>query len=73
MPREECQKWLLSGNLGMARPIVIKFGVFRDRVAMHITQVMDGVHLHVRTCATAGADVPPFPHLGNGWMDCAEI
>ena len=25
---------------------------------MHITQVMDGVHLHVRACARA--DVPPF-------------
>ena len=38
---------------------------------MHITQVMGGVHLHVRTCARA--DVPPFPYLGNGWTDCAEI
>ena len=38
---------------------------------MHITQVMGGVHLHVRTCARA--DVPPFLYLGNGWTDCAEI
>ena len=38
---------------------------------MHITHVMSGVHLHVRTCASA--DVPPFPYLGNGWTDCAEI
>ena len=29
-----------------------------DEVAMHITQVMDGVHLHVRTCARV--DVPLF-------------
>ena len=35
---------------------------------MRITQVMSGVHLHVRS-----ADVPPFPHLGNGWTDCADI
>ena len=35
---------------------------------MHITQVMDGVYLHVRTCRCA-----PFPYLGNGRMDCAEI
>ena len=38
---------------------------------MHITQVMGGVHLHMRTCARA--DVPPFLYLGNGWTDCAEI
>ena len=38
---------------------------------MHITQVMGGVHLHVRTCACA--DVPPFLYIGNGWTDCAEI
>ena len=38
---------------------------------MHITQVMGGVHLYVRTGARA--DVPPFPYLGNGWTDCAEI
>ena len=36
---------------------------------MHIIKVMGGVHLHVRT----GRVVPPFPHLGNGWTDCAEI
>ena len=45
--------------------------VFRDQAAMHITQVMGGVHLHVRTLARA--DVPLFPNLGNGWTDCAEI
>ena len=38
---------------------------------MRITQVVGGVHLHVRTCARA--DVPPFPYLGNGWTNCAEI
>ena len=38
---------------------------------MRITQVVGGVHLHVRTCARA--DVPPFPYVGNGWTDCAEI
>ena len=35
---------------------------------MHITHVMGGVHLHVRTCICA-----PFLYLGNGWTDCAEI
>ena len=35
---------------------------------MHITQIMDGVHLHVRTCRCAH-----FPYLGNGWTNCAEI
>ena len=34
----------------MSRPIVAKFGVFRDQVAMHIAQVMDSAHLHLRTC-----------------------
>ena len=24
-------------------------------------------------CTCARADVPPFPYLGNGWTDCAEI
>ena len=38
---------------------------------MHITQVMGGIHLHLRTFARA--DVPPFSYLGNGWTDCAEI
>ena len=37
----------------MARPIVIKFGVLRDQAAMHITQVMGGLHLHLRTCRCA--------------------
>ena len=27
--------------------------------------------MHVRTCARA--DVPPFPYLGDGLTDCAEI
>ena len=27
--------------------------------------------IHVRT--RARADVPRFPHLGNGWTDCADI
>ena len=30
---------------------------------MHISQDMDGVHLHVRTCA--GADVPAFRISGT--------
>ena len=38
---------------------------------MHITQVIGGLHLHLRTCARA--DAPPFPYLGNDWTDCAEI
>ena len=45
--------------------------MFRDQDTMHITQVMGGEHLHVRTCARA--DVPTFMYLGNGWTDCAEI
>ena len=32
---------------------------------------MDGVYMHVRTCARA--DVSSFPYFGNGWTDCAEI
>ena len=31
---------------------------------MRFTLLGDGVHLHART---------PFPHLWNGWTDCAEI
>ena len=38
---------------------------------MHIKQVMGGVHLQVRTCASA--DVPGVTYLGNSWTDCAEI
>ena len=38
---------------------------------MHIAQVMDGMHLHVRTCARA--DELPLSYLGNGWTDSAEI
>ena len=38
----------------MDEPMVTKFGiyVFRDQAAMHITQVMGGVHLqlHVQMC-----------------------
>ena len=34
------------------------WSVFRDQVVMHIIQVVDGVHLHVRTCGRA--DVPLF-------------
>ena len=45
-------------NLGMTRLIVTKFDLrFRDQVTTHITQVMDGVHLHVHTFARAY--VPP--------------
>ena len=42
--------------------------VFRDQAVIHIAQVMGGVYLHVRTCRC-----PPFPYLGNGCTDCAEI
>ena len=45
--------------------------MFRKQAAIHITQVIGGVHLYVRTGARA--DVPPSPYLGNGWTDCAEI
>ena len=57
--RESCQKWPLSYNSGMAWPIVTKFGVprHRDQAAMHITQVMGGVHLHVCTCPRADVHV----------------
>ena len=34
---------------------------------MHITQVMGGVPTSARV------NVPPFPYLGNNWMNCAEI
>ena len=37
---------------------------------MHTAQVMGGVQLHVRAHVQM---CPPFPYLGNGWMDCAEI
>ena len=40
----------------MAGPIATKFGVVGAHVAMHIPQVVGGVHLHVRT--RARADVP---------------
>ena len=42
--------------------------MFTDQAAMRITQIMVGVHLHVRTCRCA-----PFPNLRNGWTDCGEI
>ena len=42
--------------------------MIRDHVAMHIAQIMDVVHLNVRTCRCA-----PFPYLRNGWTDYAEI
>ena len=58
-----CQNCPLSYYSETARPIVTKFGVLRDKAAMHVTQVMGVVHLHVRTCARA--DVPPFPHIVN--------
>ena len=38
--------------------MVTKFGVCLETNAMLITQVMGGVHMHVRTCA--GEDVPLF-------------
>ena len=37
----------------MDGPVVTKFGLCLDQAAMHITQVMGGVHLHVHTCARA--------------------
>ena len=45
--------------------------VLRDQAVMHITHVIGGVHLHVRTCKRA--DVPRFPYLGNGRTGFAEI
>ena len=45
--------------------------MFRDQAAMHSTQGMGGLHLHLYTCARA--DVSLFPYLGNGWTDSAEI
>ena len=38
---------------------------------MDITLVMGGVHLHM--CMCTHVDVSPFPYLGNGRTDCAEI
>ena len=64
MSREGCQNWPLSGNLGVALPIVTKSGVCLEQVAMPITQVMYGVYLHVFTCTRA--DVPPFTCLRSG-------
>ena len=45
--------------------------MFREQAAMHVTQFMGGVHLRMRTCARAMC--APFPYLGSGWTDCAEI
>ena len=45
--------------------------MFRDQAAMHSTQGMGMLHLHLSTCARA--DVSVFLHLGNGWTDSAEI
>ena len=42
--------------------------MFREQAAIHITQVMGVVHLHVRTCRCAR-----FKYLGNGRTDCAVI
>ena len=50
---------MLSYNSGMAGPIVTIFGVGMARghhAAMHIPQIMGGVHLHVRSWERA--DVP---------------
>ena len=39
--------------------------VFRNQVAMHITTVIDEVHMHVQTC--------PASSLGSGWTDYTEL
>ena len=71
MSHERCKNGLLRRNtrtraqewLGQLWP---NWCVVRDRVAMHITQVMAGVHLHVHMHL-------PVSYLGNGWTDYAEI
>ena len=45
-------KLALSCNLGMARPLWPDL-VCVDKVAINITQVLDGVHIHVCTCTWA--------------------
>ena len=51
---EGVKNWPLSYHSGMDRPIVIKFDMFRDHAAIHITQVMDEIptsaraHAHLR-------------------------
>ena len=50
---------------GTAGQIALKFVVWLEiNYAMRFTPLRSGVHLHVRS---------PFPYLGNGWADCAEI
>ena len=44
---------------------------FRDHVAIHITQVVDGVQSAL--AQVRRADVPPFPYLGNGWTDSLKF
>ena len=62
---ERWKDWPLIYNSGIDRPIVAKnWCVFRDQAAMHITQVMGRVHLHVRTWICA-----PFSDLETaGWI-----
>ena len=47
----------------MARSMVTKFAYRHICAYLHCDQI----------CIFASADVPPFPHLGNGWTDCAEV
>ena len=37
----------------------------KEEVAMHIPQIMGGVHLHAQM-------YPRTSYLRNGWKDCAE-
>ena len=58
VPRERCQNWpLIKLRNGFADCDQI-WCIIKDQAAMHNTQVMAGVHLHVRTCTRA--DVPLF-------------
>ena len=71
VPREGCQNWPLSYGSGMAQPIVTKFGVClktKKRCIMHRSWVG-----YICTCVRPHVQMCPFPHLVNGWTDCAEI
>ena len=64
----------------MAGSIATKLGVRLDvqcvqldQVAMHIQQIIGGVHLHDGTCARARVQMhSSVSYLGNSWTDCAE-
>ena len=53
----------------MALPIVTKFGVCLETKQQCILDMSWVGYI----CTRARVDVPPFPYLGNGWTDCAEI